>query len=114
LSAAAICEALSRAAFSCSNEAELQVAIQAVLGDSAQREVQVPGAGRIDFLVGDVGVEVKVAGSLASVGAQLLRYLGSDLLSAIVLVTTKRAHAGLRGTLLGKRVEVHVLTGGAW
>ncbi len=60
-----------------------------------EREVVVPGAGRIDLAVGRVGVEVKVAGTPAAVDRQLARYRASGAFDAVVLVTTRPVHLSL-------------------
>lgn len=111
--------ALMERRFTFSNEAELQRGIEIVLashplflGIANFREVEIKGAGRIDFLVRGIGVECKVAGSVASIAPQILSYLESSVVDALLLVTTKRAHTALEGTHLGKLVRVHVLTGG--
>ena len=60
---------------------------------------------RVDFLLGDVGIEVKkgyvAAGALR---AQATKYLASGALSALLIVTTKGAN--LPATLKGKPVRV--------
>ncbi len=96
----------------CASEAELQDAIATALLDKAAREVRLGPRSIIDFLVGGVGIEVKMAGSTPAVTRQILRYLESPRIEALLLVTTRRQHAVLAGTRLGKPVAVHVLQGG--
>lgn len=65
-----------------------------------RREVPIDGRGRIDFLLGDgvgdpvgnVGVEVKVAGGPDALARQARRYLESPLLDALLIVTTRARH----------------------
>jgi hypothetical protein len=60
---------------------------------------------RIDFVVGRIGVELKVDGSPAAVLRQLDRYAAAAELDAVTLVTTRRAHLrGLPSELRGKPV----------
>lgn len=59
------------------------------------REVRLTAADRIDLLVGTVGIEVKVAGSIAAVTRQLRRYATSGLITELVLVTTRVAHTAI-------------------
>ncbi len=59
---------------------------------------------RIDFLADGVGIEVKKGKPVRSaVQRQLLRYLASDRLEAVVLVSEKEVR--LPATLLGKPVR---------
>lgn len=65
-------------------------------GFEVQREVRLSARDRIDVLVdGDVGVEVKVAGSIAAVHRQLLRYAEHETIRSLVLFTTKALHRRL-------------------
>jgi hypothetical protein len=113
--------AIATRAFTFSTEAELQAGIRGVLerdplteGLERFNEVAIDAESRIDFLVRGIGIECKVAGSVATIAPQLLRYLESPSVHALLLVTTKRAHARLEGEPLGKRLRVLVLTGGAF
>lgn len=85
--------------FTHSDEAELQAGIaQALEGDGLafQREVVIAPGDRIDFLVeGGVGIEVKVAGTAAAARRQLLRYAADDVITALVLVTSRSQVAAL-------------------
>lgn len=96
-------------------EVELQEAIFYALttaGLAPQREAPV-SEGRIDFLVGDVGVEVKVAGRRAEVLQQLLRYAADKRIRSLVLATTCFSHARLPHVLAGVPLHVVSLFGGA-
>ncbi|MFD2082870.1 hypothetical protein SAMN05421678_11839 [Actinopolymorpha cephalotaxi] len=100
--------------FTWPNEAQLQEGIAAALasrGVPAEREVRLSGRDRIDLAVGNVGIEVKVAGNAANVRRQLTRYAASDQLEELVLVTTKAAHRGIPEEIGGKPVHLVWLSG---
>ncbi len=60
---------------------------------------------RIDFMVGDVGIEVKKTHvSARALKAQTAKYLASDKLAALVLITTRGA--SLPATIASKPVMV--------
>jgi hypothetical protein len=95
--------------FRYSDEDQLQGALASALlsiGFDVQREVRLDGASRIDLLVGRVGVEVKVAGTVESVTRQLRRYADHDRIGGIVLVTTRVRHRQVPRSLSGKPVAV--------
>lgn len=78
------------------NESELQAAIAQVLTDAGlefSREVSLSRNDRIDFLVGDIGIEVKVEGGLAEVTRQLHRYFQFEQIGSVLLITTRMRHA---------------------
>jgi hypothetical protein len=92
--------------FSC--EDELQQAIASVLTDCSihfDREHQME-MDRLDFRVGNVAVEIKVAGSVTEVIRQLHRYSQSQEIEALLLVTSKSRHRTIPREMNGKRVEV--------
>lgn len=109
-------------AFTFSQETDLHDGIQSVIeqtGWGFEREAKI-GNGRIDFIVrvgkgfvlGHVGIEVKVDGSIPQVAAQLQRYLQSGRIDSLLLVTTKPAHAALPREIAGRAVSVLVVAGG--
>lgn len=101
--------------FTHADESELQRGLaQAFAEDGldAQREVRLSQRDRIDFLVGAVGIEVKVKGSAAKVLAQLERYAESDLIDELVLVTSRIQAAALSGEVGGKPLRVVPILGG--
>lgn len=101
---------LSSARFRYSSEADLQEAIAALLttGNVAhEREAILSGKERIDFLVGDVGIEVKIAGSPAEIFRQLMRYAQLPQIAGLIVVTDKtRIANGLPRVVLDKPIEI--------
>jgi hypothetical protein len=71
---------------------------------------RIKAAERIDFMVGRVGIELKVDGGNAEVLRQLDRYAASPDVDALVLITSRRRLvAGLPAELRGKPlVGIHV------
>lgn len=114
MSGDAITTALRRHRFRFTSEAELQAGIALALESEelpVAREVELFPGSRIDFLVGRVGVEVKVDGSLGAVTRQLHRYAESDRVDALVLVSSRNRHARQPGSMSGKPLRVVILGG---
>lgn len=82
-------------------------------GVPIRREVALSRRDRIDFLVGRVGLEVKVKGAPAGVLRQLQRYAGSDQIGHLVLVTTVARHLDMPATIGGKPLTVCPLMWGS-
>lgn len=78
-------------------ETELQASIAETLkaaGLEVTREVVLSGGlGRVDLMVGKVGIEVKIKGSWQQLTRQVMRYSHADEIKALLVVTTKAAHA---------------------
>jgi hypothetical protein len=113
VTAAQVRQALARYRMPVTPELALQDTVEKALrleGLSFEREVR-RGADRIDFLVGSVGVELKVKGALSEVTRQLERYALWDEVTEVLLVTTRGHHLGMVPTLNGKPVLVHVVRG---
>lgn len=94
--------------FHVTSEVELQDAVAKVLtqhGIEFTREAYLEGLDRIDFLVGTVGIEIKVGGSLSHVTRQIHRYLQCDQISGIVLLTGRLKHTNVPMTMSGKPVR---------
>ena len=75
------------------NEATLQAQIAAALelaGLPFEREAWLSARERIDFLVGPVGMEVKVKGGPTEIARQCARYCATGRISALVLATSRR------------------------
>jgi hypothetical protein len=102
----AIVKALIAHRYNIAHEADLQLAIGDVLegyGFLIQREVELSRGDRIDFMVGSLGIELKVKGAQNAVIRQLQRYAASDRVSALLLVTTRlQLVVGLPDALNGK------------
>lgn len=96
-------------------EKELQASIAEVITRTdlpVEREKALGPGDRIDILVAGVGIEVKVAGSVETVQRQLLRYARSEMVEALVLVTSRWQGSGVPDMLEGKPVRVHVIARG--
>ncbi len=109
--------ALASHRFRYADERELQAGIDQVLrgaGLAVVREASLGAAGTIDFLVGELGVEIKVRGSRAEVTRQVHRYLQHEALAGLLVVTTRAELARLPPVISGKPVFTHHLTSGAW
>lgn len=113
MSGAEIAAAIRRRRFVYATEDRLQEGIAAALaedGCDVAREARIAG-GRIDLLVGRVGVEVKVAGAAGDVARQLRRYLEGGDVDELVLVTSRVRHLRLPEAIAGRPVHVVTLAG---
>ena len=100
---------LSGYQFQFSSELELQEGVSQVLTSHEiehDPEHLLDGLDRIDFLVGDLGLEIKVDGSLSLVTRQVHRYLQSDQVKGLLLLTSRQKHRNLPSTINGKPVRV--------
>ena len=102
--------------FRFASERDLQDGIARVLDDAGiahRREAPLGPLGRagtIDFLVGDVGIEVKIKGALAQVTRQLHRYAEEPAVRELLLVTGSAQLDRLPRALCGKPLDVlHLL-----
>jgi hypothetical protein len=103
--------------FRFAGERELQAGIDQVLraaGLNVTREAALGDAGTIDFLIDDLGLEIKVRGTRADVTRQIHRYLQHDAIRGVMVVTTRAELARLPSTISGKPVFAHHLVSGAW
>lgn len=100
--------------FNFTSEEELQAGIALALAPlSPEREVILDGASRIDFMIGSVGLEVKIGGGISALTRQLARYATHPAVSALVVVTAKEQHRlQLPSVLNGKPLHVIALRGG--
>lgn len=113
--AAQVAEAIRQHRFRYSSEEMLQEGLAGALTDAGfavEREVRLNRWDRIDLMVGRVGVEVKVAGRAADLARQVERYLQSDQLDGLVVVSSRVGHVGVHGEFAGKPVSVVTLAGG--
>ncbi len=89
---AAIADLLRARTYRFVDEDALQHLVDVVLrsaGVLVRREVRLTARDRIDLVAGEVGIEVKVAGSPDRVWSQLRRYAASPLVAELVLVTAR-------------------------
>ena len=95
----------------CPEEYDLHAAVDAALttaGIAHQHEYRLGPRRRIDFLAGHIGIEIKKGRPSASaLRSQAERYLESNELDAIVVVTQQ--YAPLPNTIAGKPVYVVAL-----
>lgn len=108
MGSAAISEGLGRTRFSHVSEVDLHEQIASTLdnlGIDYRREVQI-GNGRIDFLAGGIGIEVKIKGGIGEVTRQLHRYAQSPLIDELLLVSTRSQHRNMPETMNSKPVGV--------
>lgn len=104
---------IGRSRLPMSDEKVLQQAIEILLGSQGiafTREAVVAG-GVIDFLAGDVGIEVKIAGPAREVLRQLTRYAEEPRIAHLVLVAA--FPCALPPIIGGKRCTI-VDLGRAW
>lgn len=114
MTAAEIKKLLSAYRFDTSCEATLQGQIEKVFQDCGaqyQREVRLSSRDRIDFLIGEIGIEVKIKGQAKEIFRQCQRYCGYDQIKAIILVTGRSM--GFPETIDGKPCYYHNL-GQSW
>ena len=115
MSSEELCLLLERSVRGVGTEDAVQRAIEALLKKSClayEREVRLDKASRIDFMVGAIGVEVKIGGGISAVIRQLHRYAEFAKVSELVLVSTRASLARVPTELNGKRVRVALLLGG--
>lgn len=96
------------------SEASLQRGIHAALtsyGLPARREVRLSNSDIIDFMVGAIGIETKVAGALRDVVGQLSRYARHPEVTELLLVTTRAGHRAVPPTLETTPVRTLWLSG---
>ena len=104
-----IIDLLARYRFHYSNEVQLQDGIAKALlanGISFEREVPLTASERIDFLVGAIGIEVKIHQASNTVLRQLQRYALCNEIQHLLLITTLSKHALLPKALNNKALDV--------
>jgi hypothetical protein len=109
-----ITESLRHQRFVISSETTLQDEIATVFQSKQfpfHREYRLAPRDRIDFLIGRIGVEVKIKGTKRGILRQLQRYAESPAIAGLILVSS--VSTGLPETINGK--PVHFLSlGEAW
>ncbi len=107
MTAKEIANALYNRRFHFSNEKDLQRGIAQALTDlklDFRPEVSLTKQDRIDFLIGDIGIEVKVDSPQSLVTRQLWRYAQCSEVQFLILVTTRSKHLNLPAEINGKPV----------
>jgi superfamily II DNA or RNA helicase len=107
-----VAEVITSRRYRYASEDELQRGIEEAFLAAAvphHREVNLGAAGRIDFLVGRVGVEVKIAGEVGDVHRQLVRYAARPEVHDLLLVTSRRSHTRIPSVVAGKQLRVVVV-----
>lgn len=106
--ASRIAELFRGVRFSYANEDQLHAGMAQFMEQSGiefEAEVRLTVHDRIDFMVGSVGIEVKVGHPLSQVIRQLHRYAQLPQITDLILVTNRCAHAAVPPTINGKPVE---------
>jgi hypothetical protein len=109
MTAGELVEALRSAKFRYSSEADLQLGIERLFtekGISFEREVRLDPRNRIDFVVGGVGIEIKIDGTAKDLAYQVLRYLRFPSIQEMIVVTTRASHRQMPESLEGKPITV--------
>ena len=95
--------------FNWKDEEDFQEGIRRVLKGHKirfRKEVILGDAGRIDFLVGKIGIELKVKESVSKVSKQLHAYAKQPEVEELLLITTRASHRRISRTMRGKHVTV--------
>lgn len=114
MNAQLLTQVISGPRFHWRGEKDLQDGIEFVLrGESIgyEREHKLGSLGVIDFLVGRVGVEVKIKGQASSVIAQLKRYASHPEVDELLLVTGRMQLTRMPDHIDGVPLHVVALTG---
>jgi acyl-CoA thioesterase FadM len=112
LGTSGIVSALESRRFDLSSEQAVQEGVAAVLREAGvdfKREVRLGPGSVIDFLVGELGVEVKLKSSLSAVTRQLHRYAQVTRVGSLLLVTAQLRLCRVPTSLNGKPVAVAAL-----
>lgn len=108
-SAREIADVIGSTGYRYARETELQQGIEKRLRGAdydVRTEVRLSGRDRIDFLVSEVGIEVKVRGSRDALVRQLIRYAAHPQIAELLVVTTRVHHHGIPTVLGGKPVQL--------
>ena len=87
-----VLKALERHRFNVGCESTLQMQIADVFqaaGIEFEREVSLSSSDRIDFMVGGIGIEVKISGQAKAIYRQCERYCAFDQVDTLLLVTNR-------------------------
>jgi hypothetical protein len=109
-----LCEHLDKVRFSLDREKALQASMYGYLlpdFPTIEREVSLGDGDIIDFVVDNVGIEVKIKGAKRAIFRQLERYAAHDRIQALVFSTN--VAMGMPQDVGGKPIFLHNL-GKAW
>lgn len=107
-------DAISKQPLTLSTEAALQAQLEKIFKEKEipyQREFVLDTKNRIDFLCGDVGIEIKVYQPIKSIFKQCERYAKFDQIGSLILVTGRTM--GFPSEINGKSCYL-VSLGKAW
>lgn len=97
-------------------EEDFQDAIETILTTSDIthiREERLTPRDRIDFMVGETGIEVKINGSSSEIIRQLGRYAAHERVTTLILASSRiRLIQGIPATIHGVPVHAVALRGG--
>lgn len=108
-----LCRTIGATQYDITTEMSLQRGIGAALysaGIAHLREVFLDSVNRIDFMVGSIGVEVKIGGGKSALLRQLMRYARSKEVSALLVVTTVPRLASIPSEINSKPLMALVLS----
>lgn len=102
-----IAEMIAASRFRYGNEDALQRGIAQMFENASisfEREVRLNHHDRIDFMIGRVGIEVKVDQPIAKVTRQIHRYSQCEQIDSLVLVSNRCRHAMIPELMNGKDI----------
>ncbi len=101
--------------YSIQNEMDFHKGLEWAFTDAGiayNHEHTIEGVGVIDFFVDGIGIEVKTSGSPSAVVRQMYKYMKSDEVKALILVTTQNRHRGIPREIHGKPITLIVISPG--
>lgn len=107
MSAKQLAAVLLRKRFTLATEKDVQAEIAQVLHATVpehRREVILDDKNTIDFMVGTIGIEVKIKGNKSAIFKQLQRYAEFDEITELIFVTSKTV--GIPPTINNKSIYV--------
>jgi len=103
-----VISAVRRYRINFTNEKELQQGVAGVFDANKyeyEREAVLASSDRIDFLIGGIGVEVKVGGSLSALLRQLYRYAGYERIECLLVISSRKLLTRLPAEIRGKPIR---------
>jgi hypothetical protein len=111
MTAETICRALHNSHYNYQNEKDLQHGVSLVLtklGTPFEPEYIITPKDRIDFLVGDIGIECKVDGTLNQLIRQLGRYAATGQVKELIVLSTRSMHRKVPNEIHGVPIFIVV------